>query len=578
LSVVFFAFFLMGIMEIIGVGSIGPFISVASNPGIIRTNRYLDRVYNYFNFSSDTSFIYTCGVGVIIVLCLSKISLAGMNFIIYYFSAKCKYGLSIQLLEKYLRQPYIFFLNMNIATLSNRLLGQIAGFVQGVLLSSLQLISASIVSFFIIVLLIVLNPLLAILTSAVLGSSYLFIFLVIRKYITRKGREIVKYEIQKSKCINETFWGIKDIKILSKEKVFINLFKTSSLKSAMNGVFCELAGDLPKVIIESVTISGIIVVILSLIRSGHYMDEFLPILTIYAFGAYKLLPLLQTMYRAISNLKVNTQIIEDLSKDFLELPPGTPLVERDIPRMPFRESITLSHVSFSYPNTEKDVIRDQSLVIKHNSSIALVGATGCGKTTLVDIILGLLEPQEGEICVDGVKVSDANVKNWQKNLGYVPQSIFLTDDTIRNNIAFGIDPDHIDDQAMENAAKMANIHDFVVNELRDGYNTLIGDRGIRLSGGQRQRIGIARAIYHDPSVLILDEATSALDSLTEAAIMDAIGNLNNKKTIIMIAHRLTTVKGCDIIYMMDRGIIVDQGTFRDLYVRNRTFKRLADGK
>jgi ABC-type multidrug transport system fused ATPase/permease subunit len=206
-----------------------------------------------------------------------------------------------------------------------------------------------------------------------------------------------------------------------------------------------------------------------------------------------------------------------------------------------------------------------------------VGSTGCGKTTFADILLGLLAPQSGEISVDGREINDTNRKYWQKNLGYVPQAIYLTDDTIRNNIAFGVSPEKINEDSIIQAAKLANIHDFVVTELESGYDTIIGERGIRLSGGQRQRIGIARAIYHDPSVLILDEATSALDSLTENAIMDAIKNIRHKKTIIIIAHRITTVKHCDVIYMMDKGKFVDHGTYKELYTRNEVFRGMADG-
>jgi len=575
---VLIAFLLMGFLELAGVGSIGPFISIVSNPSMIHTNRYLARIYEYGRFTSDAAFIAAAGTAVIFVLCVSNMALAGINFIIYYFSAKCRYTLATRLLEKYLRQRYIFYLNTNTSTLSNKILGQVDRFVNSALLSSLQLISGAVISLCIIVLLVALNPLLALLVSLVLGCAYLFIFAVIRKYIIRKGREQVKYDTLKYKYINEAFGGVKDIKILGKEKVFVELFRVPALKQALSNVFIELAGDLPKFLIETVAISGIILVILFMLRSGQSMDQFLPVLTVYAFGAYRLLPSLQKMYRAISNIKFSSQVIEDLTRDFYELPPGEPLVTAELPRLPFAREIRLEHVGFSYPNTDREVIKGQSLTIRHNSSIALVGATGCGKTTLADIILGLLEPQSGSIFIDGVALTPENVKNWQKNLGYVPQSIYLTDDTVKRNIAFGIDPQKIDCAAVEKAAKMANIHRFIVEELKDGYDTVIGERGIRLSGGQRQRIGIARAVYHDPAVLILDEATSALDSLTENAIMDAIANLSSKKTILMIAHRLTTVKNCDVIYMMDHGVITDRGTYGELYGRNEVFRKLADGE
>jgi ABC-type multidrug transport system fused ATPase/permease subunit len=345
----------------------------------------------------------------------------------------------------------------------------------------------------------------------------------------------------------------------------------------MNDVKNEIISEIPKYIMETIAIGGILCVIIVMIQGGSEMGEFLPVLTIYAFGAYRLLPSLQKIFRAVSNIKYHFKIIDNLNRDYNTLPNGAPLDRGDTLRMQFENEIKLENIVFSYPNTNRDIVRDQSLVIKNNTSIALVGSTGCGKTTFIDIILGLLEAQSGAIYIDGVEINDTNRKSWQKNLGYVPQSIYLTDDTIRNNIAFGIDPKKIDNEAVIQAAKIANIHDFVADELSEGYNTIIGERGIRLSGGQRQRIGIARAVYHDPSVLILDEATSALDSLTENAIMDAIKNLSHKKTLIMIAHRITTVKGCDVIYLMEKGIIVDHGHYDDLYQRNVSFRKMADG-
>jgi ABC-type multidrug transport system fused ATPase/permease subunit len=231
-----------------------------------------------------------------------------------------------------------------------------------------------------------------------------------------------------------------------------------------------------------------------------------------------------------------------------------------------------------YPNTGNETIKKLNLTIKANTSIAIVGPTGCGKTTLVDIILGLLKPQNGKIIIDNTEVTEENLKNWQRNLGYVPQFIFLSDDTIRNNIAFGVPPEKIDDNAVVYAAKLANIHDFIINELEEGYDIVIGEWGIRLSGGQRQRIGIARAIYHDPPILILDEATNALDTLTENAVIDAIKNMKHTKTIIIIAHRITTVKYCDIIYLMNNGVFADSGTYDKIYQSNSSFKKLADGK
>ncbi|MDR3343280.1 MAG: ABC transporter ATP-binding protein/permease [Treponema sp.] len=574
---VLFVLFIMGCIELVGIGSIGPFISIVSNPQIIHTNVYIDKVYTYFNFASDKNFIIASGITVIIVLALSNFFLSCVNFIIYYYSAKRRHSIAMRLLEKYLRQPYIFYLNVNTAELSRNILGDVSTFVSSELINLLHLISSAIIAISIVILLVIVNPLLALVISAVLGLAYIIIFSIIRKFLARKGVERSIQNTLKYKYINETFGGIKDIKILGKEQVFLNFFFGPSKKFAMNDAISEVVNDLPKYMIETLAIGGIVGVIIMMIHSGAQIDEFLPVLTVYAFGAYRLLPLLQKIFRAVASIKYNFPIVENLNRDFRELPEGLVLTNEDTPRLAFRGSITLEHIVFSYPNTNKDIIKNQSITIASNTSVALVGSTGCGKTTLVDILLGLLEPQSGKIYIDNQEINDTNRKNWQKNLGYVPQSIYLTDDTIRHNIAFGIDPKKIDDAAIIRAAQLANIHRFIVDELKNGYDTIIGERGIRLSGGQRQRIGIARAVYHDPSVLILDEATSALDSLTENAIMDAIKNLSHKKTIIMIAHRITTVKNCDMIYLMDKGIIVDYGDYETLYHKNAAFRKMADG-
>jgi ABC-type multidrug transport system fused ATPase/permease subunit len=570
------AMLIMGFIELLGVGSIGPFISMVSNPEIIHSNVYLDKAYTIFNFSSDTDFITMSGIAVIVVLAISNICLSAVNFLIYFFSAKRKHSFEMQIFERYLRQPYIFYLKVNTANLTKIILNDVGTFVNNIIIPLLNTISSSIIALSIIILLVLVNPSLALILSLALGFSYIILFSLVRKYVTRKGKERDKYNYLKFKYINETFGGIKDIKILGKERVFLNLFSGPSRKFAMNDAKSDVVNDLPKYLLETLVLGGIIVAVIVMIKSGGEIYQFLPVLTIYAFGSYRLLPLLQKIFRAVASIRYYFPIIETLHTNFIKLMLWNELSE-DVPRMEFSREIMLKDIAFSYPNTTKDVINDQSIAIESNTSIAIVGSTGCGKTTLVDIIMGLLEPHGGKIFIDNIEITNANMKNWQMNIGYVPQTIYLTDDTVRSNIAFGIAPEKVNEEAVIRSAKLANIHEFISSELPEAYNTVVGERGIRLSGGQRQRIGIARAIYHDPSVLILDEATSALDGLTENAIMDAIKNLSHKKTIIMIAHRITTVKNCDVIYMMERGVITDHGNYRDLYARNPTFRKMADG-
>jgi ABC-type bacteriocin/lantibiotic exporter with double-glycine peptidase domain len=538
---------------------------------------YLNAAYEYFQFTSDNNFITVFGVAIIIILALSNICLSGVTALIYFYSGKRNHSISMRLLEKYLRQQYIFYLNTNTSELIRKVISDVNVFVNKVLITSLQSVSSSIIVVCIVILLIIVSPTLAFVTSILFASAYFILFIFVRRFLARKGAEGHALNILKFKYIAEMFGGIKDVKILGKEVVFLKLFSGPSRKSAMNSAISDVCNDVPKYILETLAFSGILAIIIFMISSGTSFTDFLPVLTVYAFGAYRLLPTLQKIFRAVSSIKFNLPVIESLVRDVLELSDGDPLETAAIPRMPFQHALCLKNIVFHYPNSDKEVIRGQSLTIKANTSIALVGATGCGKTTLVDIVLGLLLPQEGGIFVDDMRIDDENRKSWQRNIGYVPQSIYLTDDSIQKNIAFGIAPEKIDDEAVKKAAQLANIHDFVMNELKNGYDTLVGERGVRLSGGQRQRIGIARAIYHDPSVLILDEATSALDGLTENAIIDAIRNLSHEKTIIMIAHRLTTVKHCDVIYMMEKGEFVDSGAYDELYEKNAAFRKMADG-
>jgi ABC-type multidrug transport system fused ATPase/permease subunit len=567
----------MGFVELIGVGSIGPFISIITNPAIIQQNKYLSIVYTRFGFVSNNDFIIFAGVIVIISLAVSNVFLAGITFINYYYSEKRRYTLSMRLFEKYLRQPYVYFLNQNTAVFI-RNLNNIDIFIANVLVNGLNLVTSSIIALSIVLLLIILNPLLALICSMVLALLYIIIFGLLKNTLSKRGKESHNLRYLRYKYINEAFGGIKDIKILKKERVFLELFKTPSLKIIKNETVSTVINEMPRFLIETIAMGGMILVMLVMIASGLKIEQFLPILTIYAFGAYRLLPLLQRIFRAITSIKYSLPIVETLHYDFTNLPDGTELVyDKDISILPLNSEINIENIVFSYPNTNKIILNNINLTIKCNTSIAFVGPTGCGKTTLVDILLCLLSPQQGKIFVDRELIDDSNKMNWQRNLGYVPQSIYLTEDTIKNNIAFGVPPEEIDMEAVIRAAKLANIHEFVSRELENGYETSMGERGIKLSGGQRQRIGIARAIYHNPSVLIFDEATSALDSLTENTVMDAINTMGRKKTIIIIAHRLTTVKNCDCIYMMDNGAITDYGKYAELYSRNDIFRKMADG-
>ena len=299
-------------------------------------------------------------------------------------------------------------------------------------------------------------------------------------------------------------------------------------------------------------------------KSGNFADA-LPLIALYAFAGYRLMPALQQIYSSFTKLTFASASLDMLTKDFLDN--KTYIKNKNQSSVTFNKVISLKNIHYNYPNAQRTALQDINLNIAAKSVVGLVGATGSGKTTTVDIILGLLEAQKGTLEIDGQVINANNIKSWQSSIGYVPQHIYLSDDTVESNIAFGVNSEDINKKNVEKVSKIANLHDFVMNELPLQYNTTIGERGVRLSGGQRQRIGIARALYHNPQVLILDEATSALDNLTEKKVMDTVNSLSKNITIILIAHRLNTVKSCDVIFKLEKGEIKEQGTFDELINR-----------
>jgi ABC-type multidrug transport system fused ATPase/permease subunit len=368
---------------------------------------------------------------------------------------------------------------------------------------------------------------------------------------------------------------------LGREEYFLNDYIPASVENAEVQVVSAIIEAIPRYVLEVVAFGGILLIVLYMMRTMGDFQQAVPIIGLYAFALYRMMPSLQKIFSNLAKFRTNLPVVALISENLGDWEADE--AKRKAHRkkisdsaLSFANELRFDTIRFTYPGGDNPVICDQSFVIKKNTTVGLVGPTGCGKTTTVDIILGLLRPQKGKLLVDGVEIDEDNVSSWQHLIGYVPQHIFLADDTIAKNIAFGIPDDHIDIAAVEKAARIANIHDFISREMPEGYQTVVGERGIRLSGGQRQRIGIARALYSDPDVLVMDEATSALDGLTEATIMEAINALGHQKTIILIAHRLATVRECDEIFAMDHGVITDRGTYRELFERDERFRKIAE--
>jgi ATP-binding cassette, subfamily B, bacterial PglK len=566
-----------GLFEMVGVALILPFLAVVTDPEVVHTNVILSSIYTTLGFTSNRGFLVFLGLAVLGFVVFSLFVRLASIFTIARFSNMRAYSLSRQLVANYLHQPYAWFLNRNSASLGTVILSLVDQVVQGGLIPVMRIFAHLAVVMALLVLLVLVEPVVALLSAAVFGGSYIAIFLFARRTLIRLGRVMLESDHARYKVTHESMTGIKDVKVRGLENVFLQQFQDPSRRMASARSLALVIAEMPRYLLETVAIGGTVVFILVLLTwQGATLLEILPMLGVFAVAGVRMFPALQGLYREVGTLKVTQPIIDELHADMMSTRGTAARQTRGQEgSLPLHTRLELDHVSYAYPNSEQSALADLSLDIDARHTVGIVGGTGAGKTTLIDIILGLLSPQAGEIRVDGVAVTPENLRAWQRNIGYVPQQIFLTDDTVTANIAFGIPPDEVDMAAVERAARVAELHDFVTSELPLGYQTTVGEQGVRLSGGQRQRIGIARALYHDPDVLILDEATSALDNLTERAVMDAVHNLGNAKTIIMIAHRLTTVRNCDKILMMEGGRIVGTGSYDELLGENQKFQAMV---
>ena len=561
-------FVIMALLDMIGVASILPFMAVLTNPSLIETNMILNYMYqvsNIFGVENDQEFFFALGFLVFIILIISLIFKAITTYIEVKFLQMCEYNVSKRLVEGYLYQPYIWFLNRNSAELGKSILSQVS-IVIDIMRSLMSLISKSIIAIALIALLIIANPKLSMIVGLTLSLAYGIIFYFTRKYLNSLGKENLKNDELRFIAVSEAFGAAKEIKVGGLERAYIKSYSNAAKIFAQNKAILKVISQLPRYILEGIAFGGIMLLILYLMSQEGSFNNAIPIISLYAFAGYRLMPVMQNIYISLSQISFSSPSLDNLYYDIGKLNPikNNYLEEK----LSFDKEIVLNNIDFNYPNTSQKALQGISLNIPAKSTIGLIGATGSGKTTLLDIILGLLMSDKGTLEIDGEVLSKKNLRSWQRNIGYVPQHIYLSDDTIAANIAFGVESKNINQIDIERASKIANLHDFIINELPDKYNTTIGERGIRLSGGQRQRIGIARAVYLNPKILILDEGTSALDNETEKKVMEAINKLSKKITIILVAHRLNTVRNCDKIYKFEKGKVIAEGKFDEIINTN----------
>ena len=555
----------MALLDTIGVASILPFMTVLTNPDLIETNMILKNLFKLstlFGIENNKEFIFFLGVLVFLLLMISLSFKILTTYVQVRFVKMREFSIGKRLIEGYLNQPYSWFLSQNSSDLGKTVLSEVQQLINSGIQPVMEFIARGIVAIAILILLILVDPKLALIIGFLISGIYFLIFYFFKKFVNQIGEKRLSNNQLRFNAVSEAFGAIKEVKVGGLEKIYIRNFSKSSQIFAQTQASALVISILPRFILEAIAFGGIMLLILYLINQTGSFSASLPIVSLYVFAGYRLMPAFQQMYFAITQMNFINPSLDNLYSDLKNLKISQKNHDQKI--LSLKKEILLKNINYHYPNSSRTTLKDLNLTIPVKSTVGFVGTTGCGKTTTVDIILGLLEPQKGTLEVDGNVITKKNSRAWQQTIGYVPQHIYLSDDSVMANIAFGTDLKNINQDMIEKVAKMANLHNFVINELPKKYQTIVGERGIRLSGGQRQRIGIARALYHNPSVLILDEATSALDNQTEQAVMDAVFNFSKDITIILIAHRLNTVKNCDIIYKLEKGKIVDQGNFDEI--------------
>lgn len=560
------------------VGSVMPFLSVLSDPARIQDTPALAWAYTRFGFTSSYAFLLSLGLGALVVIAVAMAIQVLKVYAVARFAMMRVHSLSFRLMARYLGQPYEYFLDHHSGEMGTRVLAEAQEVVMRFLKPMTELITSLLTVVALVGLLLWVQPAVALAAFAIVGGVYGGTYMLMRVRLRRLGRLRVAANSERFRLATEALGGIKDIKLLGRERAYVDRFRRPSYRMADAQTRAQVLSQLPKYVIQAVAFGGVVVLCLVLLEprafdEGAALGAILPILGVFALAGQRMMPELAKVYSAAARIQTGKAAVEAVHADLVGRPAVLP---KQMPlAIGLNRALQLDGVTYRYPKADLAGVSDISLTIRAGEKIGIVGGTGAGKTTLADIILGLLAPQSGRLVADGTPVTDDNLRAWQQTVGYVPQDIFLTDASVAENIALGIAPEDIDPDRLTRAARIASIDTFIRTELPEGYDTTVGERGVRLSGGQRQRIGIARALYHDADLIVFDEATSALDNLTEAEVMAAIDTLPGDKTVVMIAHRLSTVKRCDRIVVMERGRMVGFDGWDALMARNAAFQRIA---
>lgn len=544
-------------LEALGIASIMPLLSIMGDESFLQKNPNIEKLISIFGIDNQKQFCIFFAVVLIFVYIIKNVYLAIQSKIQIKFTMNLEAKYSSELMDTYLNKSYLFHISHNSAQILRDVAVGAQTAFRNILLPTLNLLTEAITVFVIWIFLVFVDPLTAIGAGGILGVLSILLLKLLRKKISKKGELNSKLQIDVNKWINQGVGAIKETKVLRREKYFSYSFRSAYKEYTNANASFQFLNSIPRFIIEFIVVFGLLLLIIIKLILNQPINQIVTLLGVLALAAFRLMPSVTRIINYANMIKFQMPLFNELYNEFIQIRDRIQKKEtisfaNKDKRLVFNKNIEIKNLTFSYNNEEQPVIKNISFEIPKGSFVGIVGTSGAGKTTFVDILLGLLKPSKGEVSVDGINIFK-NIRSWQADLSYVPQSIYLIDGTIRENIAIGIDRTNIDNQRIQEVLEMSELSSFI-NTLPNGIETEVGERGVRLSGGQKQRIGIARALYQMPEVLVLDEATSALDNETEKSIMNTILKLKGKITIISIAHRLSTLEGCDFKVKFESGI------------------------
>jgi len=569
--------FVASILELLGIGMIPLFVMTIAQPDRILSFPILGDILSNAGIDTVKSLALTGAIALIFIYISKNLYLTYFRYLKTRFVQNQKIYLQNRIFKAYMTAPYTFYISKNSADLLRNVNGEVGKIVSGTIMPFLEITLNIIMFSFIIVSLFILEPFITLVTILMMGGGGFVFLRITQKRTFDSGVISREARGDMNRMVLQGLGGFKDARVLNREKLFLKQYNTFAETDRDATIYQTIVKSLPKPIIETLMVLGILTITMIMVFEGRSFEQIIPVLTLFGVAAVKLMPIFSLLIQQVTTMRYSAPsvyaICDDLDLLEVEYKKFRDQILKKATKMSMENSIELQSISYKYPNSDEYAVKDINITIPKGAAVAFVGASGAGKTTLVDIILGLLTPESGKIKVDGRDI-DENIRGWMKNIGYIQQSNYLFDERIFRNIAFGIPDEQVDDEKLHSALKAAQLEE-VVNRLPRGLRTRVGERGVRLSGGQRQRVTIARALYNNPQVLVMDEATSALDNITEKFVIQAIERLRGDRTIIMIAHRLTTVQNCDVIYMMDEGEIVDSGTYDELLEKSSEFRKMS---